>query len=553
MRLQKRYKHFHRYREITRALTKHGFGFLIRQLGLSEFLKGRKPDFKGETDQTYNARSVRLVLEELGTTFIKLGQLFSTRPDLIPEEITKELSKLQDQVPPFSFLDVRNQIEKELGSALEDLFKSFEAEPLAAASIGQVHRAVLMDGKKVVVKVQRPGIEENIRVDLEIMLDIARLIEKHTDWSQFYNFTEAVLEFEEILLNELDYIVEGQNIDVFQKNFNDNENIIIPEVYWDYTTRRVLTMEYIEGIKLDDVRSLSDKGVDTVKVANVLSNAFLKQILHDGFFHGDPHPGNIMVLDNNRIALLDFGIIGIIDDEMKDKFGDMLIAQVNRNTEAVMRTFMNIGVTPPDINRRELRQDIERMRYKYYDRPLSKIKLGDTMKEFMDLAFKYRILLPTEFTLMGKTFMILEGQISRMAPEISLMEIAEPFGRELVKERWSIGYLRKTITKNLKDYGEIIGDYPRQISDLLDLLERGQFKVTLGHEYDEKLLNRLNHMVNRLAFSIVLASLIIGLSFLIQITDYPFIWRIPIAEIGFIVAGAMGFWLLISIIRSGRF
>ncbi len=553
MRLQKRYKHFHRYREITQTLTKHGFGFLIRQLGLSEFLRGRRLGVKNELDRKYNAESIRLVLEELGTTFIKLGQILSTRPDLIPEEITKELTKLQDQVPPFSFLEVRKQIENELGSALEDLFKSFEAQPLAAASIGQVHRAEMLDGKKVVVKVQRPGIEENIRIDLEIMLDIARLIEKHTDWSQFYNFTEAVLEFEDILLNEMDYLVEGQNIDVFQKNFKDVEDVCIPKVHWDYTTRRILTMEYIEGIKLDDVHALSEQGIDTVKVANVLSKAVFKQILYDGFFHGDPHPGNILVIDNNRIALLDFGIIGMIDDEMKEKFGDLLISQVNKNTEAVMRTFMNLGITPPNINRRELRQDIERMRYKYYDRPLSKIKLGDTMKEFMDLAFKYRILLPAEFTLMGKTFMILEGQITRLAPEISLMEIAEPFGRELVKERWSFGYFRKTLSKNVHDYGQIFSAFPKQIADLLDVLERGQFKATLEHEYNEKMLNRLNHMVNRLAFSIVLASLIVGLSFLIQITEQSIIWKLPIAEIGFIVAGAMGFWLLISIIRSGRF
>lgn len=553
MRLQKRYKHFHRYREITQTLTKHGFGFLIRQLGLSEFLRGRKPRLKNEADQKYNAESIRLVLEELGTTFIKLGQILSTRPDLIPEEITKELSKLQDQVPPFSFLDVRKQIETELGSTLEDLFKNFEAQPLAAASIGQVHRAVLMDGKKVVVKVQRLGIEENIRTDLEILLDIARLIEKHTDWSQYYNFTDAVLEFEDILLNELDYLVEGQNIDVFHKNFKDVKEVSIPEVYWDYTTRRILTMEYIEGVKLDNVQALSEQGTDTVQIANILSKAVLKQILYDGFFHGDPHPGNILVLDNNRIALLDFGIIGMVDDEIKEKFGDLLISQVNKNTEAVMRTFMNLGLTPPDINRRELRQDIERMRYKYYDRPLSKIKLGDTMKEFMDLAFKYRIILPTEFTLMGKTFMILEAQINRLAPDISLMEIAEPFGRELIKERISFGYLRKTLSKNVQDYGQIFGAFPKQIADLFDKLERGQFKATLQHEYNEKILNKINLMVNRLAFSIVLASLIVGLSFLIQQSEQSIIWKLPVAEIGFIVAGAMGFWLLISIIRSGRF
>ncbi len=553
MKLQKRYKHFHRYREIAQTLTKHGFGFLIKQLGLKEFLKGRGTGGREEEHQLSTAERIRLVSEELGTTFIKLGQILSTRPDLIPKEITQELSKLQDQVPPISFIYIRKQIENELGDTLENLFKNVDPNPLAAASIGQVHRATLLDGRLVVVKVQRPDIEENIRIDLEILYDIARFVEKHTDWSQFFNFKEAVLEYEDILLNELDYLVEGQNIDVFLKNFEDVEEVRIPKVYWDFTTRRVLTMEYIEGIKLDNVQELSEKGVDTKKVAEVLSKAVFKQMLHDGFFHGDPHPGNILVLNNNSIALLDFGIVGMIDDEMKDQFGNLLIAQVNKNTEAVMRSFLIMGITPPDINRRELRQDIERMRYKYYDRPLDKIKLGDTMKEFMDLAYKYRILLPAEFTLMGKTFVILEGQITRLAPETSLMEIAEPFGRELIKERVSFGYLRKNLSKNFHEYGQILGSFPKQIVDLVDILERGQFRATLKHDYDEKMINKITRMVNRLAFSIVLASLIIGLSFLIQITDQSIIWKIPVAEIGFMIAGAMGFWLLISIIRSGRF
>ncbi|UNC92392.1 ABC1 kinase family protein [Candidatus Contubernalis alkaliaceticus] len=553
MRLQKRYKHFHRYREIAQTLTKHGFGYLIKQLGLKEFLKGWRTGGSEEGHQLSTAERIRLVLEELGTTFIKLGQILSTRPDLIPKEITDELSKLQDQVPPFPFSEVRKQIETELGDTLENLFKEIDPIPLAAASIGQVHRATLLDGKKMVVKVQRPDIEENIKIDLEILFDIARLVEKHTEWSQFFNFKEAVLEYEDILLNELDYLVEGQNIDVFQKNFKDQEEVCIPEVHWDYTTRRVLTMEYIEGIKLDNVQKLSEKGVDTKKIAQVLSKSVFKQMLYHGFFHGDPHPGNILVIDNNTIALLDFGIVGMIDEEMKEQFSNLLIAQVNKNTEAVMRSFLTLGITPPDINRRELKQDIERMRYKYYDRPLDKIKVGDTMKEFMELAYKYKILLPAEFTLMGKTFVILEGQITRLSPETSLMEIAEPFGRELIKERFSFGYLRKTLSKNVHEYGQILGALPKQIVDLVEIMERGQFKATLKHDYDEKILIKISHMVNRLAFSIVLASLIIGLSYLIQITEQSIIWKLPVAEIGFLIAGAMGFGLLISIIRSGRF
>lgn len=552
MKLQRRYKHFHRYRDVVQTLGKHGFDFLFKQIGLTEFLRGRKFTPEEELEDS-TAKRLRLAIEELGTTFIKVGQLLSTRPDLIPKEWTVELSKLQDEVPPFSFMDARKQIETELGHTLEDLFYSFEAEPLAAASIGQVHRAVLHGGEEVVVKVQRPDIEEIIKTDLEILHDLARLLEKHTDWATMYNLRDQVMEFEDILTNEVNYLNEGQNLDIFCRNFKNDKRVYLPEVYWDYTTKKVLTMEYVKAVKLTDSERLDKMDVDTEQVVTTLCEVVFKQIFVDGVFHGDPHPGNVMVFPDGRIVLMDFGIVGVIDDELKEKFGDMLIAQVTRNTEAILRSFLSLGLAPPDINRRELRQDIERMQHKYYGMPLSKIKLGEAMKEFLEIAFDYKIKLPTEFTLLAKAMIILEGIISRLAPQLSLMEIAEPFGKDLTRRRLTFDYLKKTISKNLQEYGEILGSLPRQLSDLMNIMEHGQFKATLEHKDLREFLNNLNHMINRLAFSIVLASLIVGLSLIVQGIEHSILWRIPLAEIGFIVAGAMGFWLLISIIRSGRF
>ncbi len=552
MKLQRRYKHFHRYRDVVQTLGKHGFDFLFKQIGLTEFLRGRKFTPEEELEDS-TAKRLRLAIEELGTTFIKVGQLLSTRPDLIPKEWTVELSKLQDEVPPFSFMDVRKQIETELGHTLEDLFSSFEAEPLAAASIGQVHRAVLHGGEEVVVKVQRPDIEEIIKTDLEILHDLARLLEKHTDWATMYNLRDQVMEFEDILTNEVNYLNEGQNLDIFRRNFKNDKRVYLPEVYWDYTTKKVLTMEYVKAVKLTDSERLDKMDVDTGQVVTTLCEVVFKQIFVDGVFHGDPHPGNVMVFPDGRIVLMDFGIVGVIDDELKEKFGDMLIAQVSWNTEAILRSFLSLGLAPPDINRRELRHDIERMQHKYYGMPLSKIKLGEAMKEFLEIAFDYKIKLPTEFTLLAKAMIILEGIISRLAPQLSLMEIAEPFGKDLTRRRLTFDYLKKTISKNLQEYGEILGSLPRQLSDLMNIMEHGQFKATLEHKDLREFLNNLNHMINRLAFSIVLASLIVGLSLIVQGIEHSILWRIPLAEIGFIVAGAMGFWLLISIIRSGRF
>ncbi len=552
MKLQRRYKHFHRYRDVVQTLGKHGFDFLFKQIGLTEFLRGRKFTPEEELEDS-TAKRLRLAIEELGTTFIKVGQLLSTRPDLIPKEWTVELSKLQDEVPPFSFMDARKQIETELGHTLEDLFSSFEAEPLAAASIGQVHRAVLHGGEEVVVKVQRPDIEEIIKTDLEILHDLARLLEKHTDWATMYSLRDQVMEFEDILTNEVNYLNEGQNLDIFRRNFKNDKRVFVPEVYWGYTTKKVLTMEYVKAVKLTDSERLDKMDVDTGQVVTTLCEVVFKQIFVDGVFHGDPHPGNVMVFPDGRIVLMDFGIVGVIDDELKEKFGDMLIAQVTRNTEAILRSFLSLGLAPPDINRRELRQDIEKMQHKYYGMPLSKIKLGEAMKEFLEIAFDYKIKLPTEFTLLAKAMIILEGIISRLAPQLSLMEIAEPFGKDLTRRRLTFDYLKKTISKNLQEYGEILGSLPRQLSDLMNIMEQGQFKATLEHKDLREFLNNLNHMINRLAFSIVLASLIVGLSLIVQGIEHSILWRIPLAEIGFIVAGAMGFWLLISIIRSGRF
>ncbi|RQD77907.1 MAG: AarF/ABC1/UbiB kinase family protein [Candidatus Syntrophonatronum acetioxidans] len=552
MKLQRRYKHFHRYRDVVQTLAKHGFDFLIKQIGLTEFLRGRKYTPEEELEDS-TAKRLRLAIEELGTTFIKVGQLLSTRPDLIPKEWTIELSKLQDEVPPFSFMEVREQVETELGHTLEDLFSSIEAEPLASASIGQVHRATLHGGEKVAIKVQRPDIEETIKTDLEILHDLARLLEKHTDWASMYNLRDLVIEFEDILTNELNYLNEGQNMDIFRKNFKGDKRTFVPEVYWDYTTKRVLTMEYVKAVKLTDSEKLYKMNVDMEKVVTSLCEVVFKQIFMDGVFHGDPHPGNVMVFPDSRIVLLDFGIVGVIDEELKEKFGDLLIAQVSRNNEAILRNFLSLGLAPPDINRRELRQDIERMQHKYYDMPLSKIKLGEVMKEFLEVAFDYNIKLPTEFTLLAKAMIILEGIISRLAPQLSLMEIAEPFGKDLTKRRFTYDHIKKTLSKNIQEYGEILGNIPRQLTDLFNILEKGQFKVTLEHKDIREFLSELNHMINRLAFSLVLASLIVGLSLIVQGIEHSILWRIPLAEIGFIVAGAMGFWLLISIIRSGRF
>ncbi len=551
MLLRKQYKHFQRYQEIVRILGKHGFGFLVRQQNTLESL--RQKFFGGGKKYNLSASvRIRLTLEELGVTFIKIGQFLSTRPDLLPTEWIEELSKLQDQVPPFPFTEARNLIQAELGCPLEDIFASIETEPLAVASIGQVHRAVLHAEQEVVIKVQRPSIEKTIKTDLEILFDIASLLERHTDWAKMYNLKEIVLEFEEMLAAELNYLDEGHNMDIFRRNLGKNTKVCIPEVFWEYTTKKVLTMAYMAAVKLTAEDTLSGMDIDMEKVAVDLSNAVLKQIFVDGVFHGDLHPGNIMLLPDGQLVLLDFGSIGIIDEEIKEKFGRMLVAQISRNTATIIHIFLSMGIAPQNINRQVLQRDIEKVQHKYYGLPFSKINIGEAIQEFINIAFKHNIRLPAEFVRLSRTLAMLEGLVAKLAPHTSLMELAEPFGKDLLKKRLSLENFKKVIAQNIQEYEELLIPLPRKVVSLVNTLENGQFKIMLEHKDLGETVNKANHMINRLAFSIVLASLIVGLSLILQRADRLIIWGIPIAEVGFVVAGVMGFWLLVSILRSGK-
>lgn len=555
MQLGKRYKHLQRCREITGVLLKHGFGHILRNLGLLDFLSIKaKLVLKKEpvAEMLSPAQRVRLALEELGPTFIKIGQILSTRPDLLPPDYIKELEKLQDRVPAFALNEVKRQIESELALPTEELFAEFDPEPLAAASIGQVHRAVLAGGKKVAVKIRRPDIEKTIETDIEILYDVARFLEKRSKWAEMYSFAEMVSEFDRTLHEELDYNAEGRNADTFRKNFAGDDDVIIPAVYWEYTSRKVLTMEYVEGVKLSNLSEIERTGLNREALARKVAQAIFKQILIDGFFLGDPHPGNLAALPGEKIVFMDFGMAGHLPEETKNKVGNLMMALISKNADAVMKAVLDLGVAPKSVDRKILRRDIDLLQRKYYEIPLSQIKLGEALNDIMGVAFRHRVRIPPEFALLVKSLLTLEGIVGELDPGLSIVTVAEPFGRQMLRERFSPRKLTGNAARHLLEMGSLVSILPKKTYDLLDLAAEGELKLKHQFPQVEEVVDRVNIMVNRLALGIVIAGLVVG-SALISQGGYLLFGQVPVAEIGFLIAGVMGFWFLVSILRSGGF
>lgn len=555
--INKTYRHLNRYQGILRVLFKYGFSDVLERLHIDQYLESglqminRKP--REQIDKLSRPERLRMSLEELGPTFIKFGQVLSTRSDFIPPEYLFELAKLQDDVPPFSYDDVESIFLAEMGHKPEELFAEFKREPVAAASIGQVHEGVLRDGDKVVVKVQRPEIEKIIAVDLEILAHIAALMEKYLEELQGHRPTSIVEEFARTISKEIDYSVEIGNIERFAKQFERNKTIYVPKVYRDLSCERILTMENIQGLKASDVDQLRKQGADLPLVAERGTNLIMEQIFVHGFFHADPHPGNIFILPDNLICFLDFGMMGRLSRQNRDDFTDLVLYIVARNERKVMESVLKLTNHYEDINRDALGRDLSEMLDRYLYLPLKELEAGKILQDLLELVSRHQIFFKPNFYLMMKAITTVEGVGCILDPDLELLKLAQPFMKKVKSDRLRLNRIAEEAGLATSEYVDLLRDLPEELRSILSQLRQGRMKLEFEHRGLSDLRVALDQVSNRISFAIVLASLIIGSS-LIILSGIPPKWHdIPIIGlIGFLLAGVMGFWLLLSILRHGR-
>ncbi|HEY3423339.1 MAG TPA: AarF/ABC1/UbiB kinase family protein [Negativicutes bacterium] len=554
----KRVRHINRYREIAAALLSQGFDYIVEEMGLIQkipYYQRVRPVFAEKGTGGVGER-IRLVLQQLGPTYVKLGQIASMRPDFLPSEIISELEKLQDKVPGFSFTAVRSLLQEELGKALEEIFQHFEPEPLAAASIGQVHQAVLKTGETVAVKIQRPGIATDIQTDLEILYELASLAERRFHWAETYQLMDMIDEFSKSLRNELDYTIEACNAERISKQFINNSLIYIPKIYWDYSTQKVLTAEYIAGIKISEREKLEQQGYNLSRLAERFAKGIFHQIFMAGFFHGDPHPGNVVVLPGEIIVFLDFGMVGRLSSEMKYNLSSLIIGLMRQNSDDLAKTIFRMGIVPDHANRLQLRSDIDLLQEKYYGVPLSQVSLGEAVNSILAVAWKHKIKIPADLVLVGKALITMEGVVEKLDPHLSILDIAEPFGRKLLMERLHPKFWVKELWQNISDFGELFTSFPQHFKELSSVVKRGRLRLEIAIPEMEHILKTQDRISNRLSFSIILLSFsIIMASMIVSLSlsgHSSLLWRIPIVEIGFGIAMVMLIWLLYAIIRSGK-
>ena len=551
------YRHVQRYRHILTVLFKYGFGDLVDVLKIEQYLEigfqmvSRKR--REKIEKLSRAERVRMAMEELGPTFIKMGQILSTRPDLLPVDFIRELPKLQDDVPSFSFSEVRTIIEKEIHKPLEDQFSFFDEKPLAAASIGQVHKARTLGGDEVVVKIQRPGIRRTIEVDLEIMHHIAGLMEKHLDGWDLQHPTKIVEEFARTIEKELDYSLEAAFMERFARQFAGESAVHVPMVYREATTDRILTMEYLQGVKPSDLEKLKKEGLDPVIIARRGFDLIMKQIFVYGFFHADPHPGNIFILPDNIIAYIDFGMMGRINMESRENFADLILSIVQRDEKKAADAILKLTVCDEMSDHTSIEADVSEFMELHCYRPLKEVEIGKLLHQLLDLTTRHRLNVPPDLFLMIKALSTVEGLGRTLDPEFDVTGQAAPFVRRLQFNRFSPYRIAKDMAGSGAEAFRLMKEVPGEVRAILRLIKQGKVKIEFEHRGLQPMLTTHDKISNRLAFAIVLAALIIG-SALIVLSDIPPKWHeIPvIGLIGFLFAGIMGFWLLISFLRSGR-
>jgi ubiquinone biosynthesis protein len=549
-------RYLRRYRQIAEILADYGFGAALAQFGLSERLNlprawRRK---KAAVEELTNARRLRLAIEEMGPTFIKFGQILSTRSDLLPPDYIVELSFLQDRVAPVSWDEARTVLESELGGPVEDFFAAVDPVPIASASLAQVHVATLLNGQEVVIKIQRPNIEATINTDLDIIYDLAQQAQQRTGLGSRYEVGDVAEEFAFSLRNELNFLREGRSADRFRENFTNEPQLYVPKVYWELTTHRMLVLERIRGIKIDDIQALDAAGYNRKRLADYAARIVLQEVLIDGFFHADPHPGNLLILPGEVICMLDFGTMGRLDETDRLNLARLFIAVVQLDVDSTIDQLQRMGIADYKVNRTGLYADLRRLMRQYHGVPIYDINAREVLNELQPIIYDYKLHVPTDYWLLIKTSVIMQGVGLALDPDYDIFKAAQPFLGKIFRQLWFPSSWAPGLLRLGLDWKDLAAQLPRQTIRLMDQLDRGDLSVQARLPQLDPIINRVERWIHQVIYTILLAALLIGLAFLAPHLDLTWPWRLITWIImgGFVTLVILMARLVWSFFRSGK-
>jgi ubiquinone biosynthesis protein len=542
-----------RYAQIARVLVRHGGQDLVTSSGLSDTL-GDPPDTAEDTDQGAQdeaALDLAADLESLGPTFVKLGQLLSTRADLLPDPHIEALSRLQDDVDPVPFEAIREVVEQELGARLSNVFDRFDESPIASASLGQVHHAVLRDGREVAVKIQRPGIRETVARDLEVLHGVARMLDDHTDVGERYHFDEMIDEFERSLIRELDYRREAMSLEELGRNLATFDRLTVPEPVKGLTTTRVLTMDHVEGTKVTELSGLAQLDVDGHELVDELFRAYMQQMLSDGFVHADPHPGNVLLTADHRLALIDVGMVVRLEPATREKMLRLLLAVAEGEGDTAADVALAMGRPTSFFDEEAFRRDVSALVGSYHDLPPEDSHAGQVLAEVTRISGQDGVRPPAELTLLGRTLLALDQVAGELAPDFNADEAVRRHAAEVLRRTMVDELTPSSMMRGLLDTKEFVERFPGRANRILGALADGSLRVRVDAVDAERLIAAIQRLANRLVAGLVLAALIIGAAMLAGVETQATILGYPaLAFVFFVVAGLMGFWLVVTILRN---
>jgi ubiquinone biosynthesis protein len=547
-----------RLSEIAQVMVRHGFGYFLEAHKLTDLLPGRSAETRlaaaYEDGTSARGQHLRELLDELGPTFVKFGQLLSTRPDIVPPDIIAELRGLQDDVRPFPFEQAERVIEEDLGNSIERLFLDFDPHPVAAASIGQVHRATLPNGKRVAVKVQRPGAPQKIDADLNLLYQAAKLVKERVRALDFIDAHALVDEFARQIRQELDYRLEGRNAQTFHRDFAGDPHVHVPRVYWTYTRARVLTLEWLDGTQLADIDGLGFSLELRRDLANRIAETWMAMIFRYGFFHGDPHPANILVFENGDIGLVDFGAVGKLTDDDMSKLTRIFIDAASENVDVLPKRLADLGVRYPKEREEEFLAELRELYYRYYGASLSEIDPIQVMREAFQLIYSMNLQLPTRYLLLDRAIATLGSVGIELYPDFNVFEVARPYARTLLIERFTPQRIARRARRDAIQYAQILREAPYQIHDLLEEVRDGQLEVGFVHKGLDEFMDQTQRVFNRLVIALVVVGGLIGSAMIGTFaTGGPHLLGVNvISVIGFGLSTALGLWLFWGVVRSGR-